>query len=151
MLTTGAAAAALLPFTEGLRVLDSAGVAVGLVVIALFTVLVGHWLHTLPGATPAAEGSGPGSSPRADPCPAVGTAVQNSPSPELAARDVASLRDLLRVLPLDLLLLDWRYVAAPRQRCADEPDLARYRQLLLDELQSRDPARFARRRGHSAA
>ncbi len=102
LMLTAVAAAGFVPFTQGLQLLQSAGVVVGVLVVALFPALVGTGIRSLVSA--ASAGS---------------TGEQ-------------TLSELLRVLPLDMLVTEWRALHLGSYQ--GSPEAERYRGVLLDEL-----------------
>lgn len=120
LLLTAAAGTGFLPFTHAMTVLQGPGLALGLLVIGLFTLL------TALGIRYRLTRSRVRPRPRADPAGA-------------AASTPGSVRELLAVLPLDLLCAEWRDL---HRHPAEHPAALPYRQLLLDELQLGDPLGF---------
>ena len=107
---TALTTAGFVPFTQGLRLLQSAGVVVGLLVVGLFTVLVATGITHLAPAAPARR---------------TGPAAEQP------------LRELLRVLPLDMLVSEWADLHRGPDHGSSHAE--HYRRLLLDELSRRDP------------
>ncbi len=128
-LLTAAAGAGFLPFAHALSVLQNVGTVLGLFVIGLFTLLTGLGIHTRRATAPRVHLSAPPlDTPDADPA-------------ARAANTARSMRQLLAALPLDLLCDEWSDLHRhPTAHCVALP----YRQLLLDELQRRDPVGFDR-------
>lgn len=98
---TGLTAAASLPFAAGIRLLGGAGGFLGLVVLALATIVAGHAVQTL-------EAPSAGRTPAA--------------APPTAAEDIT--RDLLAALPLQMLLQERRDAASEIDRRRDGPHRA---------------------------
>lgn len=115
---TGLTAAAFLPFAAGIRLLEGAGGVLGLVVLALATIVAGHAVQTL-------------EVPSAGRTPAAATPT--------AAEDTT--RDLLAALPLQMLLQERRDAASEIDRRLDGPHRAAAVQLhsaVVAELIRRD-------------
>ncbi len=122
LVRTAWAAAGFVPFAEGVRVLQGLGTVLGLVVLGLLVAVSHQWVAGLE---------------------AVGATDRRSPGPPGAGRcgsEAPDLAGLLRVLPVDLLLDEWRRLnhvprsGPPDRRVADARDL------VLAELRRRDPA-----------
>jgi hypothetical protein len=120
LLLTAAAGTGFLPFTHAMTALQGPGLALGLLVIGLFILLTALGIRCR--LTPARS---PLDADRAG----------------AAASTPGSVRELLAVLPLDLLCAEWRDL---HRHPAEHPAALPYRQLLLDELQLRDPVGFDR-------
>lgn len=108
LLDVAAAGAGLVPWTQGVRTLGEVGTVLGAVSVVLLGLLV---LHP---CTPA--GAGPG--------------VEQVPSGD------DSTGALLALLPLDMLLAEWRAACAP----SAPTGAAALRTRILDELSRRDPS-----------
>lgn len=125
LLALTAVLAGLVPFAEGVRVLGHLGAGLALVTLGL-TLGAAAWTDWLDLSADA---------PARD------------PQVRLPAADEDAVRELLRALPLDLLCAEW--VATGRGLSAGRPGgrsstAAHLRELLLDELERRDPAGVAR-------
>ncbi|WP_136697178.1 hypothetical protein [Geodermatophilus dictyosporus] len=119
-LTAATATGLFFPFISGTEALGPGGSSLSVVVILLTTLCGLHWIaqvsrETLPTGVPA----------RASPCP-----------------DPSSLQPLLRRLPLDELLDEWRCSSAGLH--VDGHAAVRVRELLLEEIRRRDPEGFRR-------
>ena len=117
---TGSAAAGIVPFSEGVDLLQEAGTVIGATVLLLLALVGNHWwAHNL--------------TVSADPSvtrPAVGGPLREW----LAGEPVESLFREWRALQPERLPVDARHVGAAAQ----------VRSLLLDELERRDPVGFGR-------
>ena len=128
VVNAGFAGAGVLPFVSGALLLGVLGVAVTLAVLALAVVVVGGHLvatdlSTVLRRLPAAVGTGAGD--------------------DAAGADEAALRALLRRAPLQLLFRRWHATGRTvgGTRSGERYEMAVYlRELLLDELHTRDPA-----------
>jgi hypothetical protein len=109
----------LSPFVVGMETLGEDSVPVFIVLTLLCTVAGVGWAHAL---GPEAVGPRPQAPPR------------------LPDAELSSLRELLRALPVDELLHEWRW---SRRRLRTDPHGAvQFRDLLLEEIQQRDPTGF---------
>ena len=120
VMVAAAAAAAILPFHEGVELLQGLGTAVAATVLVLASVVGNYRLSTLDVPVPAGA-TGPGGA--------------------------TSYAELLRVMSLDTVLSEWRALGHGVGLSSGEqhsPDALRLRALLLDEMQRRDPAGFRR-------
>ena len=123
LLTTAAVAAGFVPFVAGIHQLGGVGTWLGLAVLALVAVVGGHAVATVD-----------------PPAPLTAAAVTDNPLPPRA--DDASLRELLRVVPLETLFCEWQTTEdALDGRAGAQRYLAavQVRALLLDEMGRRDP------------
>ena len=114
--TVAAGTAALLPFGHAVDALQEVGTALGLAVLGLLAVVSVARAASGPAVCEAAQGDDP------------------------------SLRELLRVVPLETLLSEWRALGGQPadRRSSDSAGAAQVsRRLLLDELERRDPVGFA--------
>jgi hypothetical protein len=120
VMITAAAAAAILPFHEGVELLQGLGTAVAATVLVLVTIVGNYRVSTLDVPVPAGA-TRPGGA--------------------------TSYAELLRVMSLDTVLSEWRAlghgVGLPSGQ-HHRPDVSQLRALLLDEMQRRDPAGFRR-------
>jgi len=120
-LLTGAAtvSAAAVPFFYGLHALQGPGGVIALVLVWLGSVVFTDWVSRLD----------------IDPTTPVPTV---STDQTVGAED--SLRELLRVMPLDTVFSQWRALHEPASAGGS---VSRARAVVLDEMQRRDPAGFA--------
>jgi hypothetical protein len=110
----GAASTMLVPFISGAGALGDTGGALAFALLVLGFLLAADWL--IGGGGGAPDGA--------------------------ASHDVAGLRNLLRELPVAVLLDEWRATETVLQAQLDGPDrnaTVQIRGLLLDELTRRDP------------
>lgn len=107
------------PFVIGMDDLGENSIYVYLAMVLLCAVAAVGWTHAL-----EADGDAP---------------VPHAP-PRLTDAEISSLRDLLRALPVDELLHEWRWT---RSRLPTDTHVAlQVRELLLEEIQRRDPTGF---------
>lgn len=120
-LLTGAAtvSAAAVPLFYGLHALQGPGGVIALVFVWLGSVVLIDWVSRL----------------EIDPTTSVPTV---STDQTVGAED--SLRELLRVMPLDAVFSEWRALHEPPSAGAS---VSRARAVVLGEMQRRDPAGFA--------
>jgi len=119
--TTAAAAAVVVPFGEGVDLLQDAGAVIGMAVLGLLAYVGNAWWAATLDVDPAARAT--------------------------EAAVARSLREGLRRMPLQALFREWRAM----QHGAGLPRDARHllaaahvRSLVLDELEHRDPEGFGR-------
>lgn len=120
LMVTGQVAAALVPFHEGVQLLQGFGTAIALTVLVLLVIVGSDRLKDV-NVRPPTGATGTG--------------------------DASSYVDLLRVMPLELVFSEWRALERGGSVLPGEPrgpDVVQVRALLLDEMQRRDPVGFGR-------
>lgn len=109
------------PFVIGMEILGSVGGPVSVAIVVLGTLVSVGWAHRIASddtVPPTATGRG------------------------LSDADLTSFRALLRALPLEELLHEWRWTGSKLR--ADRHVAAQLREALLEEIDRRDPEGFQR-------
>lgn len=120
VMVTAGVAAAIVPFNEGIQLLQGFGTAIAFTVLVLLTIVGNYRMHRVSGRTPPAA-----------------TRIGGA----------CSYMELLQVMPLETVFSEWRALQRGVGIPPGEhhgPDVVQVRALLLDEMQRRDPVGFGR-------
>jgi hypothetical protein len=120
MMVTAGAAAAIVPFDEGMQLLQGLGTAIAVTLLVLMSIVGNYRMNEL-AVRARADATGAGGA--------------------------ESYAELLHVVSLDTVFGEWRALeegVAIRTGEEHGPDVMQVRALLLDEMQRRDPVGFGR-------